>query len=132
MASKKDRETGSRSAQGTAKLGSSVDELLLAALERGGESLETGRHVVTYRDSGTEEGLKSLKSMGMSVADTRDFKEHAVGVEDAAGADALLFSEIGVAVVSGGVLTIGVVGFFWVRYAGLRMVDRFRDVAPGT
>ena len=37
-----------------------------------------------------------------------------------------------VAVVSGGVLTIGVVGFFWVRYAGLRMVDRFRDVAPGT
>jgi MFS family permease len=37
-----------------------------------------------------------------------------------------------VAVISGGVLTIGVVGFFWVRYAGLRMVDRFRDVEPST
>jgi MFS family permease len=37
-----------------------------------------------------------------------------------------------VAVVSGGVLTIAVVGFFWVRYAGLRMVDRFRDVTPAT
>ena len=37
-----------------------------------------------------------------------------------------------VAVVRGGVLTIGVVGFFWVRYAGLRMVDRFRDVTPAT
>ncbi|MEO5838744.1 MAG: MFS transporter [Acidimicrobiales bacterium] len=36
-----------------------------------------------------------------------------------------------VAVVSGGVLTIGVVGFFWVRYASLRLVDRFRDVTPG-
>ncbi|MEO8693346.1 MAG: MFS transporter [Acidimicrobiales bacterium] len=37
-----------------------------------------------------------------------------------------------VAVISGGVLTIGVVGFFWVRYASLRVVDRFRDVASAT
>ena len=36
------------------------------------------------------------------------------------------------AVVSGGIATIAVVGFFWVRFAGLRRVDRFRDVAPGT
>jgi hypothetical protein len=36
------------------------------------------------------------------------------------------------AVVSGGVATIAVVGFFWVRFAGLRRVDRFRDVTPGT
>ena len=36
------------------------------------------------------------------------------------------------AVVSGGIATIAVVGFFWVRFAGLRRVDRFRDVTPGT
>ena len=36
------------------------------------------------------------------------------------------------AVVSGGVATIVVVAIFWVRYAGLRTVDRFRDVTPGT
>lgn len=37
-----------------------------------------------------------------------------------------------VAVVSGGVMTVGVVGYFWVRHAGLRLVDRFRDVTPST
>jgi hypothetical protein len=36
------------------------------------------------------------------------------------------------AVVSGGVATIAVVGVFWVRFPGLRKVDRFRDVAPAS
>ena len=36
------------------------------------------------------------------------------------------------AVVSGGVATVAVVVFFWFRFKSLRVVDRFRDVVPGT
>jgi subtilisin len=84
---------------------SSTEDLLLAALERGGESFETGRYLVTFRESGVEEGLKSLKTQGLRIADTRDFKDQAVAPEDAGDAEALVFSEIGVALVSGAAAT---------------------------
>jgi len=86
-----------------------IDELLLAALERGEESLETGRYVITFREGAVDEGLKSLEAQGLTVSDARDFKGQAVTVEDVGGADALLFPEIGSAVISGaGLQSFGV------------------------
>ena len=50
---------------------SPVEELLLAALERGGDSLETGRYLVTFKEGAAEEGLQSLGVRGMRIADAR-------------------------------------------------------------
>lgn len=79
---------------------SSYDEMLLAAMERGDESLETGRYIITYRDQAVEEGASFLDSLGLRTADARDFGDQAVGIEDVGDADALVLPEIGVAVVS--------------------------------
>jgi subtilisin family serine protease len=87
-----------------APVSSSTEELLLAALERGGESLETGRYLITYRESGTKQGKKALEARGFRVADARDFEDQAVTPEDVGDADALVFPEIGVAVVGGAAL----------------------------
>ncbi len=82
---------------------SSVEDLLLAALERDGESLETGRFLVTFKEGAVEEGLQSLGAQGegMRVADARDFDEQAVTMEDIGDADAVVFPEIGVALIGG-------------------------------
>ena len=80
---------------------SPVEELLLAALERGGESLETGRYLVTFKEGAAEEGLQSLSTRGMRVADAREFENQAVTMEDIGDADAVIFPEIGVALVGG-------------------------------
>ncbi len=81
---------------------SSVDELLLAALERGGDTLETGRYLVTFKENSGEEGLSSLGSVhGMRVADARDFSGQATVMEELGDSDAVVFPEIGVALVSG-------------------------------
>jgi subtilisin len=88
------------SKQSNVSVAAGTENLLLAALERGDESLETGRYIVTYRDQATDEGIKSLKSKGFRLADARDFKDQAVTIEDVGDADALMFPEIGVALVS--------------------------------
>jgi subtilisin family serine protease len=75
--------------------------MLLAALERGGDTLETGRYLVTYREGMAEEGTKALAARSMRVADARDFTDQAVRIEDTGDADALVFPEIGVALVGG-------------------------------
>lgn len=80
---------------------STTERLLLAALEQGGESFETGRYLITYREQGTDQGLKSLKAQGFRVADARDFDDQAVTPEDVGDADALMFPEIGVALIGG-------------------------------
>lgn len=81
---------------------SSVDELLLAALERGGDTLETGRYLVTFKENSGNEGLSSLGSVhGMRVADARDFAGQATVMEELGDADAVVFPEIGVALISG-------------------------------
>ena len=84
-----------------ASLGANVDDLLLAALERGGETLETGRMVVSYAEGRFDEGVKSLKSMSLRVADARDFTDQAMTMEGAGDADAMFLPEIGVAVIGG-------------------------------
>jgi subtilisin len=90
-----------RRSSNEARVSSSVDELLVAALERGDESLETGRYIVTYKDTATEEGLKALNAEGLRIADARDFDEQAITLESVGDADAVTFPEIGVALISG-------------------------------
>jgi subtilisin len=81
-----------------------TERLLLAALERGDLTLETGRYLVTYRETAREEGLRSLAQRGFKVADARDFKDQAVSPDDVPDAEGLSFPEIGVAVVEGAAL----------------------------
>jgi subtilisin len=93
--------TGSvTSGEGTS-LTSSIDDMLLAAASRGDGSFETGRFLITYKEEAKAEGIKSLRSLGLRAADARDFKDQAVGVQDVGDADALVFPEIGVTLVSG-------------------------------
>jgi subtilisin len=79
----------------------SVEDLLLAALERGDESLKTGRYLVTFKEGAVSEGAQALSARGLRAADARDFASQAVSIQDVAGADSLVLPEIGVAVVAG-------------------------------
>ena len=89
---------GSRQPQ----ISSSIDELLDAALERSGDSLETGRYIVTFKEHAADEAIKSLRVQGIRFADAREFTDQAVTLDQAGDADALVFPEIGSAVISGG------------------------------
>lgn len=84
---------------GAAMLSSTADELMMRALEGGGEPLTTGRHLITFQEEGFDEGSAALSSQGLSVADTRDFEDQALSIEEAGDADALVFPELGVALV---------------------------------
>lgn len=95
MASKKKEPTRNLSAS------CGIDELLLAAIERGDESMQTGRYLVTYNENATAEGTKAMKAQGLKIADTRDFADQAMGVEDVGDADVVTFAELGVALISG-------------------------------
>jgi subtilisin family serine protease len=86
------------------RVSATVEELLLSALERGEETLQTGRYVITFKEGAVDEGLRSLEAQGLNVSDARDFREQAVRTEDVGDADALLFPEIRSAVVSGAAL----------------------------
>jgi len=92
--------TGAR--RGGEGLGASgIDDLLLSAMERGDESLQTGRYIMTYKPDAVEQGLEHLRSLNLRTADARDFEDQAVEVKDVGDADALVFPEIGAALVSG-------------------------------
>ena len=86
------------------RLSASVDDLLTAALERGDESLETGRFIVTYKENAIDEAVRSLNTQGFRVADAREFKDQAVTLDAVGDAEAVVFPEIGAAVVGGGAL----------------------------
>ncbi len=83
------------------RVSNATDQLLLAALERGDAELQTGRYIVTYREGATDQGVESLKASNMRVADTRDFQDHSFTSMDLGDADALVFPEIGAALVGG-------------------------------
>ena len=85
----------------TAHLSSSVEELRLAALARGGNAFETGRLLVTYKENAAAQGLKSLTARRLRVASTRDFGTGAPTPPALAGADAMVFGELGVTLLSG-------------------------------
>jgi subtilisin len=80
---------------------SPADELLLAARERGNDGFETGRNLVTFKEGTSEEGVQSLGVQGMQVVDARDFEGQAATLEDMGDADALVYPEIGLALVGG-------------------------------
>jgi subtilisin len=86
------------------RVSASVDDLLTAALQRGDESLETGRYIVTYKENATDDAVRSLNAQGFRVADAREFKEQAVSPDAVGDAEALVFPEIGAAVISGAAL----------------------------
>jgi subtilisin len=89
---------------GEGRVSSSVEDLLAAALARGDESLETGRYIVTFKENAGDEALKSLGTQGLRVADTRDFADQAITLEDVGDADLVVFPEVGAAVISGAAL----------------------------
>jgi subtilisin len=95
------RNTKNLEATGASLASSTVEEMLLAALERGDDTLETGRYLVTFKESAGEAGLESLNQQGMRVADAREFSAQAVTLEAVGDADAVAFPEIGVALLSG-------------------------------
>ena len=102
MATKKGRSRArATGGEDTTRTSSPVDEMLLAALERGDDSFETGRFLVTFKEGAAEEGLQFLGAQGMRVADARDFEEQAVALESVGDADAVMFPEIGVALLGG-------------------------------
>ena len=78
-----------------------IEAMLLAAQAHGGDSLQTGRYLVTYKEGAQEAGMKAMKAQGMRSADARDFTNQAVDVADVGDADMLMFPEIGVALVNG-------------------------------
>src|SRR5882762_4925040 len=86
---------------GASLASSPVEELLLAALERGDDSFETGRYLVTFKEGAAEEGMQSLGTQGMRVANARDYKDQAATLESVGDADAVVFPEIGVALLGG-------------------------------
>src|SRR5215468_8229818 len=90
------------SAAVSSQVSSSADDLLLAAIERGGDLSTTGRFLVTFKEGAHDDGVKHLTKVGgLKMASARDFKDQATVFEEAGDADALVFPEIGVAVVSG-------------------------------
>lgn len=102
MATKKKPTRNSTTGSASSPLASSsVEELLMAALERGGNTLETGRYLITFKEGAEQAGLESLGTQGLKIADARDFKNQATVLEDVGDADALNFPEIGVALISG-------------------------------
>jgi subtilisin family serine protease len=72
-----------------------------AALDRGDDTFETGRYLVTFKEGAAEEGMQSLGTQGMRVANARDYKDQAATLESVGDADAVVFPEIGVALLGG-------------------------------
>lgn len=103
-----------------ASVSSETEQLLLAALERGDASLETGRFLISYREGMVDEGIKMLKAENFRLADARDFADQAVSLEDAADAEAMVFPELGVALVGGDAL----------QMHGMSIYDDVSDASP--
>ncbi|MBD0370924.1 MAG: S8 family serine peptidase [Pyrinomonadaceae bacterium] len=106
MATKKSskKKAAKTSASSDASPGGSapVEELLLAALERGGDTFDTGRYLATFKEGAADQGAKMLGAEGHRVADARDFKGQAVTLEDVGDAEVVVMPEIGVALLGGG------------------------------
>jgi subtilisin family serine protease len=108
------RRTGPRvtteQVAGGASAGTSLEELMLAAQERGGDSLETGRYLMTFKEGGLDEGVKSMGAAKLRMADARDFDQQAVSMEALGDADGVLYPEVGVALLSGNAMATRAAG----------------------
>ena len=104
MASKKTTRPRTKiaAADTNSRTSSSIDDMLLAALERGDDNFQTGRFLATFKEGAAAAGAQSFAAaQGMRVADARDFENQAVVMESVADADAVVFPEIGVALIGG-------------------------------
>jgi subtilisin family serine protease len=101
MATKKKTVTTAAEPDAGTRTSSSVDEMLLAALARGDDSLQTGRFLATFKEGAGDAAAKSFSAQGMRMADARDFKSQAASLENVANADGMVFPEIGVALIGG-------------------------------
>ena len=101
MAAKKKTVTTAAEPDAGIRTSSSVDEMLLAALARGDDSLQTGRYLATFKEGAGDAAAKSFSAQGMRMADARDFTSQAASLENVADADGMVFSEIGVALIGG-------------------------------
>ncbi|HET6851962.1 MAG TPA: S8 family serine peptidase [Pyrinomonadaceae bacterium] len=101
MATRKKGRTRAASTPTTsAQLSTNPEDLLLAAMQSGDPS-KTGRFLVTFKEDATEAGVEHLESVsGMRMASARDFTNQEAVVEATGDADAVVFPEIGVALVS--------------------------------
>ncbi|RVU35433.1 peptidase S8 [Rheinheimera riviphila] len=104
MANDKRRGSNVTHNQVSSAISSNIEQLLLDALDRGDDSLETGRYLISYREGMLDEGIQSLKTQHFRMADARDYADQAVILEDAGDAEVMVFPELDVALVSGDAL----------------------------
>ncbi len=103
MAKRPNANTSSPKPQaGVTSVSASVEEMLLAAQTSGSDSMETGRYIVTFKEGAMEEGVKALRAQSMRTADARDFSDQSVSMEALGDADALVYPEIGAALIGAG------------------------------
>jgi subtilisin len=95
------RATARGASDTTAPISASTEELLLACLQEGRDPEKTGRFLVTYKEGADEQAISNHleTTSGFRVANARDFDDQAATLEAAGDADAMVFPEIGVAVV---------------------------------
>lgn len=96
------KRPAARTSSAAASVSTDPDSLLLAVLEKGGDTSKTGRFLVTFKEGAAGAAVKSLESKsGLRMAHARDFESQAVVLEATGDADAVVFPEINVALVSG-------------------------------
>src|SRR5258708_35763711 len=102
MATKKRTEAAAEDSSSSPLVSADADTLLAAAMKRGGDTSTAGRFLMTFKEGAMEAGVKHLEAKrGLRLAHAGDFKDNAVSFAEAAGADAIVFPEIHVALVSG-------------------------------
>jgi subtilisin family serine protease len=79
-----------------------TDSLLLAALQRGGDTSKTGRSLITFKEGASDAAIKQLRTRtGLRMAHARDFANQVVMLEETGDADALVLPDIHVALIGG-------------------------------
>jgi subtilisin len=102
MAKRRATKKRTRGIPSTAGVAATADELLLSRLESGADPARTGRFLVTFKEGATNTAVRSLmRRSGLRMASARDFTGQAVDFSAVEGADAVMFPEIGVALVTG-------------------------------
>jgi hypothetical protein len=86
----------------SAQVSTDTDSLLLAALERGGDTSKTGRSLVTFKEGASDAAIKQLRTKtGLRMAHARDFTNQVVMLEETGDADAVVLPDMNVALIGG-------------------------------
>jgi subtilisin family serine protease len=85
----------------TYALTSPVEGLLLAALQRGGSALVTGRHLLTFAGGSADAAIHQLQGYGLAGVEGREFPDPQQAQQASVGVDYLYFSALNIALVSG-------------------------------